>query len=105
MQAKQLISEQKIDEIVDPSIKGGYLAETMWRVLEVALACIELSAACRPCMVYIVRELEDALITEINASEYMRSIDSLGTSISTRPSLVMDKRMVLPPPLSPLMGE
>lgn len=65
---------------MDPKIKGGYHAEAMWRVVEVALACIETFSAYRPCMVDIVRELEDALIIENNASEYMKSIDSFGGS-------------------------
>lgn len=69
-----------MEEIVDPSIKGGYHAEAMWRVVEVALACIEPYSAYRPCMVDIVRELEDALIIENNASEYLKSIDSFGGS-------------------------
>lgn len=74
MQAKPFIRNSRIDEIVDPSIKGGYHAEAMWRVVEVALACIENFSANRPCMVDIVRELEDALIIENNSSEYMNSI-------------------------------
>ncbi len=48
-------------------------AEAMWRVVEVALACIEPFSAYRPTMSDIVRELEDALIIENNASEYMKS--------------------------------
>ncbi|KAJ4840426.1 hypothetical protein Tsubulata_009267 [Turnera subulata] len=98
--AKPYIRESKIDEIVDPSIKGGYHAEAMWRVVEVALACIEPFSAYRPCMADIVRELEDALIIENNASEYMRSIDSLySTGGSNRFSIVMEKKMSLPPPI------
>lgn len=69
-----------MEEIVDPGIKGGYHAEALWRVVEVALACIEPYSAYRPCMADIVRELEDALIIENNASEYMKSIDSFGGS-------------------------
>lgn len=80
MQAKPYIRNSRIDEIVDPGIKGGYHAEALWRVVEVALACIEPFSAYRPCMVDIVRELEDALIIENNASEYMKSIDSFGGS-------------------------
>ncbi|KAL3525533.1 hypothetical protein ACH5RR_013905 [Cinchona calisaya] len=78
--AKPRIRNSRIEEIVDPSIKGGYHAEAMWRVVEVALACIEPYSAYRPCMADIVRELEDALIIENNASEYMKSIDSFGGS-------------------------
>nr|XP_043614741.1 nodulation receptor kinase-like [Erigeron canadensis]XP_043614742.1 nodulation receptor kinase-like [Erigeron canadensis]XP_043614743.1 nodulation receptor kinase-like [Erigeron canadensis] len=78
--AKPYIRNSRIDEIVDPSIKGGYHTEAMWRVVEVALACIEPFSAYRPSMIDIVRELEDALIIENNASEYMRSMDSFGGS-------------------------
>ncbi|XP_071709829.1 nodulation receptor kinase-like [Rutidosis leptorrhynchoides] len=78
--AKPYIRNSRIDEIVDPSIKGGYHTEAMWRVVEVALACIEPFSAYRPSMVDIVRELEDALIIENNASEYMKSMDSFGGS-------------------------
>ncbi|OVA10049.1 Protein kinase domain [Macleaya cordata] len=78
--AKPFIQDSRIEDMVDASIKAGYHAEAMWRVVEVALACLEPFSAYRPCMADIVRELEDALIIEINASEYMKSIDSFGGS-------------------------
>ncbi|KAG5059165.1 hypothetical protein JHK87_000194 [Glycine soja] len=90
--AKPYIRVSKMDEIVDPGIKGGYHAEAMWRVVEVALQCLEPFSAYRPNMVDIVRELEDALIIENNASEYMKSIDSLGGS--NRYSIVIEKRVL-----------
>ncbi|KAI7979914.1 Nodulation receptor kinase [Camellia lanceoleosa] len=99
--AKPYIRNSRIDEIVDPSIKGGYHAEAMWRVVEVALACIEPFSAYRPCMADIVRELEDALIIENNASEYMKSIDSFGGS--NRFSI--ERTSVLPVPLTPTPTE
>ncbi|KAH7520390.1 hypothetical protein FEM48_Zijuj08G0138800 [Ziziphus jujuba var. spinosa] len=92
--AKPYIRESKIDELVDPNIKGGYHAEALWRVVEVAWSCIEPFSAYRPCMADIVRELEDALIIENNASEYMRSIESSG---SNHFSMVFEKRIVPPP--------
>jgi hypothetical protein len=101
MQAKRHYRESKIDEIVDPSIKGGYHAEAVWRVMEAALLCVEPYAAYRPCMADIVRELEDALIIENNASEYMKSLDSLGASNSNRFSIVSEKRIILPTISSP----
>ncbi|KDP32166.1 hypothetical protein JCGZ_12627 [Jatropha curcas] len=99
--AKPFIRESKIDEIVDPGIKGGYHAEAMWRVVEAALACIEPFSAYRPSMADIVRELEDALIIENNASEYLKSIDSIGgysLGGSNRYSIVTDKKNILQPP-------
>ena len=108
-QAKPCIRESRIDEIVDPSIKGGYHAEAMWRVVEVALVCTEPFSAYRPCMADIVRELEDALIIENNASEYMKSIDSLGGYSlggsnrfgSNRFSIPTDKKALSPPAPTP----
>ncbi|XP_047965266.1 nodulation receptor kinase-like isoform X2 [Salvia hispanica] len=91
--AKPHIKNSKVEEIVDPSIKGGYHAEAMWRVVEVALACIEPYSAYRPCMADIVRELEDAFIIENNASEYMKSIESFGGS--NRYSI--ERPIVIPP--------
>lgn len=98
--AKPFIRESRIDEIVDPSIKGGYHAEAMWRMVEVALACIEPFSAYRPSMVDIVRELEDAFIIENNASEYMKSIDSIG-GYSIGGSARYSKRIVIPPTPTP----
>lgn len=53
-------------------------AEAMWRVVETVLVCLEPFSTYRPNMTDIVRELEDALIIENNAAEYMRSIESIG---------------------------
>jgi hypothetical protein len=58
-------------------------------------------------MTDIVRELEDALIIENNASEYMKSIDSLGGYSlggsnrfgSNRFSISTDKKIALSPPV------
>ncbi|TVU38380.1 hypothetical protein EJB05_11747 [Eragrostis curvula] len=90
--AKPYIREYKIEEIVDPGIKGQYCSEAMWRVLEVASVCTEPFSTFRPSMEDVLRELEDALIIENNASEYMRSIESTGTLGSNR-YLSMDRRM------------
>ncbi|CAL5083554.1 unnamed protein product [Urochloa decumbens] len=90
--AKPYIREYKIEEMVDPGIKGQYCSEAMWRVLEVALVCTEPFSTFRPSMEDVLRELEDALIIENNASEYMRSIESTGTLGSNR-YLSIDRKM------------
>ncbi|XP_043690706.1 nodulation receptor kinase-like isoform X2 [Telopea speciosissima] len=74
--AKSFIMISRIEDIVDPAIKTGYNAETVWKVIEVALACTESHSAYRPYMTDVVRELEDALNMEKNASENLKSIDS-----------------------------
>ncbi|CAN6542051.1 unnamed protein product [Malus baccata var. baccata] len=93
------LEESKIDEIVDPNIKGAYHAEAMWRVVEVALSCIEPFAASRQNMIEVVRELEFALIIENNASEYMRSIERSGSNHFS--SMVMERRIPPPTPSEP----
>ncbi|RWR77867.1 symbiosis receptor-like protein kinase [Cinnamomum micranthum f. kanehirae] len=45
---KTFIREARIEEIVDPTIKVGYHAEAMLRVVELALACIKTFSAYRP---------------------------------------------------------
>jgi len=90
--AKPHIRDFRIEEIVDPGIKGQYCSEAMWRVLEVASACTESFSTFRPSMEDIVRELEDSLIIENNASEYMRSMESTGTFGSNR-YLSIDRKM------------
>ncbi|KAL8117881.1 hypothetical protein AgCh_015679 [Apium graveolens] len=99
--AKPYIRNSRIDEIVDPNIKGAYHAEAMWRVVEVALHCIETFSAYRPSMVDIVRELEDALIIENNASEYLKSMDSLGGSYR----FSIERTIVIPPTPTPTETE
>jgi hypothetical protein len=86
MQAKPYIREYKIDEIVDPGIKGQHCSEAMWRVIEIEVASVytEPFSTFRPAMEDVLRELEDALIIENNAWEYMRSIESTGTLGSNR---------------------
>ncbi|KAK4346730.1 hypothetical protein RND71_033069 [Anisodus tanguticus] len=91
--AKHLIRSSRVEEIVDPAIKGGYHGEALWRVVKVALACTETYSTYRPCIADIVRELEDALIIENNASEYLKSLDSFGGS--NRFSI--ERSIVLPP--------
>ncbi|KAJ0982654.1 hypothetical protein J5N97_010909 [Dioscorea zingiberensis] len=100
--AKPFIRESRIDEIVDPSIKGGYHAEAMWRVVETALVCLEPFSTYRPNMTDIVRELEDALIIENNASEYMRSIESIGIGGGGSSRYLSMERKPLPPIPSPI---
>lgn len=78
---------------MDPTIKSQYHSESMWRVVEAALACTEPFATFRPSMSDIVRELEDALIIENNASEYMRSIESTGGS---NRFLSVERKMLAP---------
>eukprot|EP00249_Psilotum_nudum_P024644 c29248_g1_i1 orf=2870-5629(+) len=90
--AKPFIQESNIQAIVDPTINSSYTPESMWRVVEIALSSVEPLGFHRPTMADIIRELEDALIIENNASQYMASIESLG-------SFRMSTEVKMPPPM------
>ncbi|XP_011627887.1 nodulation receptor kinase [Amborella trichopoda] len=96
--AKSLIKEGKIEDVVDPTIRSAYAGEAMWRMVEAALTCVETFGTYRPSMEYVVRELEDALIIENNASMYMRSIESFG---SCRFPSLERKNSLSPPSATP----
>lgn len=90
--AKPFILDANVQAIVDPVISSSYSPEAMWRVVEIAISSVESRSVFRPSMADIIRELEDALIIENNASQYMASIESIGSSIG-------DARMPPPMPL------
>ncbi|MCO5601070.1 hypothetical protein L7F22_055187 [Adiantum nelumboides] len=99
--ANQHYKESNIQAIVDTSISMSYTPEAMWRVLEIALGSVESKGHLRPSMEGIIRELEDALIIENNASQYMASM-SIESLASARLS-VSDINNTRPPPPAPFI--
>ncbi|XP_002979562.2 nodulation receptor kinase [Selaginella moellendorffii] len=94
--ARPYIQDTNIEAIVDSSISSSYSPEAMWRVLEVAMLSVQPHSSRRPSMSDIVRELEDALIIENNASQFMASIDSNPSGLS--------KQFDISPAFSETMG-
>ncbi|KAJ7196443.1 hypothetical protein O6H91_Y507900 [Diphasiastrum complanatum] len=84
--ARLFITNSNIQAIVDPAISSSYTPEAMWRVVEIALCSVEHHSARRPNMSDIIRELEDALIIENNASQYMGSIESVASGFRSSSS-------------------
>ncbi|KAJ7533732.1 hypothetical protein O6H91_13G061500 [Diphasiastrum complanatum] len=87
--ARPFILNSNIQAVVDPAISSSYTPEAMWRVLEIALSSVEHHAARRPNMSDIIGELEDALFIENNASQYMASIESIGSGFRSSSSFKM----------------
>lgn len=98
--AHQHFKDSNIQAIIDASIALSYTQEAMWRVLEIAVGSVALKGHLRPTMENIIRELEDALIIENNASQYMASmsIESLASARLSASDNVSSK----PPPPVPL---
>ncbi|KAH6556649.1 hypothetical protein KP509_1Z165600 [Ceratopteris richardii] len=59
--AKSAILRGVIDDIVDPCLDGKYDVESVWKVLEVALACVDMPSSKRPRMNQVYQDLKEAL--------------------------------------------
>ena len=88
MQAKPYIREYRIEEMVDPGIKGQYCSEAMWRVLEVASVCTEPFSTFRPTMEDVLREADVVRFIILQYSIYYYIyIDIISTGIHTKEQL------------------
>lgn len=82
-----MVSMGDIKSIVDPRLRGDYDVNSVWKAVEVAMACLSQTCGRRPTMNRVVVELSDCLSAERarnnmggNGSE---SLDSAGF-MSTR---------------------
>ncbi|KAL3684144.1 hypothetical protein R1sor_002166 [Riccia sorocarpa] len=55
--ARSQLNSNDLSSIIDPYIKGMYNVESMWKVAELAMGCVEPSGANRPDMNQVVRAL------------------------------------------------
>ncbi|MCO5586666.1 hypothetical protein L7F22_040608 [Adiantum nelumboides] len=68
-QARTSINRGVIDEIVDVSLHGQYDVLSVWKVVEVALACVEFQSFKRPKMSEIYLDLKEAERLELESGE------------------------------------
>ncbi|KAI4368459.1 hypothetical protein MLD38_017015 [Melastoma candidum] len=71
--ARALIRRGDVVSVVDPALGGTYKLESIWRVAEVALQCVEQYSSSRPRMQEIIVAVQDAIKIE-NASEENRAV-------------------------------
>ncbi|XVF26890.1 hypothetical protein REPUB_Repub14bG0058900 [Reevesia pubescens] len=57
--------EGDIGNIVDERLQGNFDANSAWKALEIAMACVSPTSSQRPAMNHVVMELEDCLATEV----------------------------------------
>ncbi|MCO5586660.1 hypothetical protein L7F22_040602 [Adiantum nelumboides] len=67
--ARTFINRGVMDEIVDVSLHGQYDVLSVWKVAEVALACVEFQSFKRPKMSEIYLDLEEAERLELESGE------------------------------------
>ncbi|KAH6558004.1 hypothetical protein KP509_1Z082600 [Ceratopteris richardii] len=82
--AKSSILRGMIDEIVDPSLGGHYDVDLVWKVLEVALACVEMPSSKRPSMNQVCQDLKEAL--DVQHRSRNMDVDPPHTGYSTEMS-------------------
>ncbi|AEE32726.1 Leucine-rich repeat protein kinase family protein [Arabidopsis thaliana] len=81
-----MLTKGDIKSIVDPKLMGDYDTNGAWKIVELALACVNPSSNRRPTMAHVVMELNDCVALE-NArrqgSEEMYSMGSVDYSLSS----------------------
>ncbi|KAL2636102.1 hypothetical protein R1flu_007581 [Riccia fluitans] len=71
--ARRQLNSNDLDSIIDPFIKGSYDPESMWKVAELAMGCVEPYGVNRPDMTQVVRALSQAVEFEEQKSQTFSS--------------------------------
>lgn len=95
-QAKLHIESGDIQGIIDPSLCGEYDIQSMWKIAEKALTCVQPHGHMRPSISEVLKEIQDAILIErevtaargvsdemsrnsVQSSFYLGSLDLGGT--------------------------
>ncbi|TVU37069.1 hypothetical protein EJB05_19036 [Eragrostis curvula] len=71
--AKFYYESGDIEAIIDPSMGGEYQdVQSIWKIAEAAVRCIDIEPRKRPCMPEVVKEIQDAMALERTATSEMR---------------------------------
>ena len=70
-----MIKRGDMRSIVDPRLQGAFNANSAWKALELALACVALTGMQRPDMSHVLEDLKECLEMEVTS----RRIQSVGS--------------------------
>ena len=73
MQARSLTHKGDAMSIIDPSLEGNAKTESIWRVVEIAMQCVEQHGASRPRMQEIILAIQDAIKIEQGTENKLKS--------------------------------
>ncbi|KAM7468974.1 hypothetical protein LguiA_007157 [Lonicera macranthoides] len=59
------VQKGDVKHIVDPRLRGEFDVNSVWKVVELAMACVSRTSTKRPTMNYVVTELKECLAVEI----------------------------------------
>ncbi|XP_027340764.1 probable LRR receptor-like serine/threonine-protein kinase At1g67720 isoform X3 [Abrus precatorius] len=74
--ARSLTRKGDVMSIVDPSLAGNAKTESIWRVVEIAIQCVEQHGASRPRMQEIILTIQDAIKIEKGTENKLKSSSS-----------------------------
>ncbi|KAL3521398.1 hypothetical protein ACH5RR_019547 [Cinchona calisaya] len=74
--ANFLLATGDIGSIVDPKLKGMYDTNSVWKALELAMACAAPTSYRRPNMAHVLAEIAECLLAEKARSEGQEETDS-----------------------------
>ncbi|KFK35822.1 hypothetical protein AALP_AA4G041700 [Arabis alpina] len=75
-----MLSRGDITSIVDPKLQGDFDPNTIWKVVETAMTCLNPSSARRPTMTQVVMDLKECLNMEMARNMGSRMTDSTNDS-------------------------
>ncbi|KAL0722765.1 hypothetical protein Bca4012_037364 [Brassica carinata] len=75
-----MLSRGDINSIVDPKLQGDFNPNTIWKVVETAMTCLNPSSSRRPTMTQVVMELKECLNMEMARNMGSRMTDSTNDS-------------------------
>lgn len=64
-----MLAKGDINNVVDPSLQGNFDINSVWKAVELAMACVSHTSAKRPTMTQVVMELNECLAIETARGE------------------------------------
>ncbi|KAK3197825.1 hypothetical protein Dsin_021240 [Dipteronia sinensis] len=65
-----------IRNVVDPRLQGDFSMNSVWKAIEVAMACVSQTSAKRPTMKQVVFDLNESLAIEMDRTTVGHEIES-----------------------------
>ncbi|KAL5738040.1 hypothetical protein ACOSP7_030801 [Xanthoceras sorbifolium] len=90
--ASFMLAKGDIKNVVDPRLQGDYDINSVWKAVEVAMACVSQNSAKRPTMNQVVMELNECLAIEMdltklsNEGESKSSMESISLNLQSQSS-------------------
>ncbi|PQM33859.1 putative LRR receptor-like serine/threonine-protein kinase [Prunus yedoensis var. nudiflora] len=67
-----MLANGDINSIVDPRLEANFNTNSVWKAVEIAMACVSLNAIKRPSMSQVVVDLKECLATEYARTKHSR---------------------------------